>query len=280
MSRDEDADDFAPDGFDLEPAEDTARDADAPLPVRFHMLKAAGRSGMHARMALAGKGDPTTTAMEKGSATHAILFATAPVVFFPGKARRGKEWETWKALRRRDELIVSRSEYEAANKMADAVRSHSLAMDVLNGTHERTILWDSMGRTCRTTPDAASYLEFATELKTCACSDPQRFVWQAIRMHYHAQMAWHLGGITNAGLGQPANAYVVAVESAPPWPVTVLRLTDRALDKGQALCQLWFEKLLGFERSNQWPAYAGHVVDLDVPDDDDLNLTFGDVEAA
>lgn len=279
MSHIEDGEESAPDDFDIEPAEDTALDPDAPLPVRFHMLKAAGRSGMHARMALAGKGDATTTAKEKGSATHAIVFDTAPVVFFPGKARRGKEWEAWKALRRRGEIIVTRTEYEAANRMADAIRSHSLAMDVLNGTHERTILWQSQGRGCRTTPDAASYLEFATELKTCQCSDPQRFTWQAIRMAYHAQMAWHLGGITNAGLGQPERAFVVAVESAAPYPVTVLQLTERALDKGQALCQLWFERLLGFERSQQWPPYSQVVVDLDVPDDD-LALDFGDVEAA
>jgi hypothetical protein len=277
MILDDDDDDFASAG--LEPAEDTARDPDAPLPVRFHMLKAAGRSGMHARMALAGVDSETTTAREKGTATHAILFETAPVVFYPGKTRRGKEWEAWKALRRRGELIVSRSEYEAANRMVEAVRANPLAVEVLRGTRERSIFWQSMGRACRTTPDVASYLEFATELKTCACADPVKFTWQAIRMAYHAQMAWHLGGIINAGLGQPANAYVVAVESAPPWPVTVLKLTERALDKGQALCALWFEKLLGFERSGQFPPYAQHVVDLDVPDDD-LELSFADVEAA
>jgi len=247
---------------------------------------------MHARLALAGVDSETTTAREKGTGTHALVFETRRVITYspppspdakPGAkpkraVRSGKAWDAFKAANA-GALILSRTEYEAANRMADAVRADPRAMDVLNATHERRILWSSMGRACRTTPDAASYLEFATELKTTACADPDRFTWQAIRMGYHAQMAWHLAGIIGAGLGQPEAAYIVAVESAPPWPVTVLKLTERALDKGTALCSLWFERLLGFERSGQWPPYAQHVVDLDVPDDD-LELTFGDVEAA
>lgn len=246
-------------------------------PIRFSHLKAAGRSPAHARLALMGEGDDETRSMERGSATHALLFETVPVVAYPGAVRRGKEWEAFQA-NHADDLIVTAADYEKANRMADAVRANYLAQDVLRGTREKTLLWKDGGRECRATPDVADYLNHVTELKTCATADPQRFTWQALRMHYHAQLAWYLDAVVACGLGRPQAAYIVAVESSAPWPVTVLRLTDRALEAGRRACRLWFERLRGCERTGEWPAYSQSVLDLDVPDE--FELDFGDSEAA
>ncbi|HYF25325.1 MAG TPA: hypothetical protein VD931_06265, partial [Baekduia sp.] len=58
------------------------------------------------------------------------------------------------------------------------------------------------------------------------------------------------------------------------------RLTSRALEQGERLWRLWFERFQVCEQSGYWPAYAESVVDLDVPDD--VELTFSDeaLEAA
>lgn len=261
---------------------DAAQAQPGPLPVRFHMLRAAGRSPAHARLALSGAElEDETAAMERGTSTHAILFGTRKVVAYPGKQRRGKEWETFQALHRNAEILTARG-YECASRMAEAVSRSKLAMAVLAGSREQRILWQQQGRACRTTPDVASYLEYVTELKTTACADPARFQWHALRMHYHAQLAWHQTGVVSAGLGNPHSAFIVAVESAAPYPVTVMRVTDRALEAGEKLCRLWFERLIGCEKTNEWPwpeAYAQTVVDLDIPDDEP-ELIFGSVEAA
>jgi hypothetical protein len=276
---------------DLEESDNDGVTSDPP-PVRFHMLRAAGRSPAHAQLAIAGDSKKPTQSMEKGTAVHALVFGTRRVIPYtpppdpkakPGSSpkrvvRNGKTWDAFKAANP-DTEILAPADYDKAQRMAEAVRACPLALDVLRGTQERTLLWTSQGRTCRTTPDAASYMEFASELKTCSCSDPQRFAWHALRMHYHAQMAWHLEGIAGAGLGQPRTAYVVAVESAAPYPVTVLQLTERALEAGEKLCRLWFERLIGCEKTGEWPPYAQSVVPLDVADEDfDLSeLTFAEV---
>jgi hypothetical protein len=75
---------------------------------------------------------------------------------------------------------------------------------------------------------------------------------------------------------KPLAAYVVAVESTPPFPVTVMRLTDRALDQGERLCTSWMETLLNCEASNFWPPYAQSIVPLDVPDDPEIEFSDGE----
>lgn len=261
------------------------------IPVRFHHLRAVGRSPAHARLVLRGEEGESTREMQRGTAVHAILFETKRVIRYTvedakayggkpeGKkvSRQGKAWEAFEAANI-DAEILGGEEYEKAHRMADAVRADKLAMSVLGGTRERTILWDHLGRRCRATPDAAEYDSHVTELKTSSTSDPVRFTSHALRMHYHGQLAWQLDGVIASHLGRPSAAFVVAVESAPPFPVTTLRLTERALEKGRGLYHLWLERLLSCERANEWPSYAQSVVDLDVPED--AGYTFTDSEGA
>lgn len=249
------------------------------IPVRFHHLKAVARSPLHLRSCLDGEEKASTSALEKGTAVHALLFGTKTVTFYPGAVRRGKEWDGFKAAHEGD-CILTATEYEKAMRMAERVSNHKDAMWALDGVREKTILWKYLGRECRSTPDVFSpEMGFVTELKTCANADPQRFTWQALRMAYHAQLAYYMEAVAQSGLGTPRSAYVVAVESTAPYPVTVLRLTDRALDAGQRMFRLWFERFLACEQANAWPAYVESIVDLDVPEDD-LELTFGDDDAA
>ena len=48
----------------------------------------------------------------------------------------------------------------------------------------------------------------------------------------------------------------MAVETSPPYPVTVLRLTDRALAAGEKLIYAWMERLHVWEKSGEFPAYS------------------------
>jgi hypothetical protein len=249
------------------------------LPVRFHHLKTIGtKSPAHLRRLLLVAEDDQTYSMERGTATHALLFGTRKVVgYHEGKQRRGKEWDAFEAANT-DAEILSASDYERATRMAEAVSVHADAMRVLTGTQEQTILWKQQGRDCRATPDNRT-IEFVTELKTTKDSQPDKFTRQAIWMGYHAQLAWYMQAMLQSGKGLPREAFIVAVESSAPYPVTVLRLTKRALEMGERLVRLWWERLRACEESGEWPAYVQNIVDLDVPEDDEL--IFGDdVEAA
>lgn len=243
-----------------------------PGPVRFSHLRAYGRSGAHGFHARFGVEDDQTYAMERGTATHAILFDTRKVCGYPGSVRRGKDYEAF-AAEHADYEILTGAEYDKARRMADAVRQCELAQSVLQGATEQTLLFRWMGQDCRSTPDVRG-ADYCTELKTCATSDPERFPWHALRMHYHAQM--RLEAIASQAKGYRVdNCYVVAVESSEPFPVTVYRITDRALEMGERLLMLWMERLRGCELSGEWPPYVTSMAEIDLPPDE---IEYGEEE--
>lgn len=244
-------------------------------PIRFSHLKLMAKSPLHFRYAADEAGEQTLS-MRLGSFSHALLFGQ-PLAVYTGKVRRGKEWDEFEAAHT-GKAIVNRREYDEARRMADSVLSCREAVELLNcGPREQTIDWSILGRSCSGTPDVRGS-EFIVDLKTTRDSDPERFVRDGLRRCYHAQLAWYMDGVIASGLGIPTRAAIVAVESAPPHPVTVLHLTDRAIEQGRRLCRLWMERLLTCEASDSWPGYAQTGVPFDVPDDDDLVLKIGGEE--
>jgi len=203
-----------------------------------------------------------------GTAVHAIAFATKNVIAYDG-IRRGKAWDEFKA-EHQDAHILSMAENYKARGMADALLADTNAVKVLAGVAETTIKFNWYGRECRSTPDVRGP-DYMTDLKTCSSSDPAKFMWHSARMAYHAQMR-----MQQMACGQDidAPAYLVAVESTEPYPVTVFRMTENALMEGEKLLSIWMERLKACEESQQWPAYAQSIVPLDIPGD--IELDYGD----
>lgn len=247
------------------------------VPVRFSHLKQMALSPAHYRYAVQVDRDDTLS-MRLGRGVHSLLLDRPDrVTVFTGKTRQGKVWEAFEAeAERNNREVLNQREYEVAVGIANAVRSNAKAYELLlDGTvMESRIDWSMLGRACRSTPDARKP-GVLVELKTGRTSQPERFVSSATWMSYHAQLAFYRSAIRWAG-GDVCEAYIVAVESAPPFPVTVLRVTERALDYGDRLVRLWFERLLQCEQSNEWPGYVQSVVEFDVTDDPRDELVFGD----
>jgi hypothetical protein len=239
------------------------------LPIRFSHLRAYGRSAMHGHHARTVESEPTS-AMQLGTAAHAILFGNRKVIGYFGPVRRGKEYEAF-AADHPDTEILTAAEFYKADAMAAAVRASPLAMKYLDGEFEKTLLFKWYGQDCRATPDVRG-ARYVTELKTTADATPDKFQWHALRMHYHAQLAFQMIAAPEAEA-----AFIVVVESAPPFPVTVMQVTERALEQGQRLLSLWMETLIGAEQSGAYPAYCESLVMLDLPDD--IELDYGE-EAA
>lgn len=245
--------------------------------VRFSRLKLLAKSPAHYLANPQGESE----ALERGTAVHAVLLGGRRVIVWDKKTeptkkskggkqapRNGGAWDAFKAANPGATILLP-GEYETVMRMVDAVRANRDAMHILTGVVEDTILFDMLGLECRTTPDVRAHDgSFYTELKTCRSSDPFRFGFQTKQMSYHGQMAMHREGIRRAKLGPASHGYVVAVESTLPHPVTVFRVTDHALEKGDKQIRFWMERLKGCIQSGQWPPYAQSVVDLDVPDDE------------
>ena len=229
------------------------------LPVRFSTLKAMDKSPAHYQHAL-GR-DWSTGYLRKGTAVHAHLLGGADVVVYEGGVRRGKEWADFVAAHPGATILIP-SEARDVVGMRRSLERHETAMRLLEGARERTIRWQMNGRDCQGTPDVVR-AESVVELKTAKTAHPEWFVRDASRLAYHASLAWYQDGLRAAGLEDVNAAFIVAVESAEPWPVTVFELTRDALEVGRAMYRMWWERLMVCEASDHWPAYSEAIVPFD-----------------
>jgi hypothetical protein len=251
-------------------------------PVRFSRLKLFSKSAAH----YAANTGQDTASLRKGSGTHSYLIGDrdAVVVYEDGARNpRHKKYQEF-AEANEGKLILSPSEFEAVEGMRRSIERHSRAMELLNGIREERIEWSIAGRACAGTPDVVHLLPSGekrlVELKTGQSAAPDLFRWQAKKLSYHAQLAWYDNGIGLSMAYKPGPVvehFIVAVESSPPYPVTVVRVTPKMIDKGARQWRVWFEQLLVCERSGTFPAYVEADVDWDDDDGDGLEW---DEEAA
>lgn len=246
-------------------------------PLHFSQLKAMGLSPMHYEHRLK-VGREETRSLRLGIALDAGTFGTREVVVYQGD-RRGAKWKEFEALNAGpDKIIITAKEEPIVEGMARSLLARPDALELLRGTRQQTIQWSILGRECEGTPD--SFTEHrVTDLKTTRTAHPERFPREARKFGYTAQLSWYRHGLHAAGFPRPDRAFIVAVESVPPHPVTIFELTERALELGERTWRLWFERLRACEESNAWPPYTESFVPLDAPEDSEgFSLTIGGEE--
>lgn len=234
--------------------------------LRFSTLKLMGQSAAHYYAAC--QADTSSSPSQRiGSGAHAVLFEQ-PFAVYDGTVRRGKEWDAFE-LANADRPILNAKESEQAHRIAEALRADPLAAPLLfrpDVVHERRIDWTIGDRACRGTPDAYC-ADYVLDLKTTRCGQPERFVYDVKRYGYSSQLSWYQHGLAAAGIAEPRDCYIVAVESAAPYVVTTYHLPARAVALGWSQCMAWFEALRVCESSGVWPGYSQSVVELDAESD-------------
>lgn len=245
-------------------------------PVRFSTLKWMAESAYHYRV----NARAQARHLEIGSAVDALLLGTNEVMAYQGKVRRGKEWDAFQASNA-GKLIVTKKELALAEGMRDSVLACPYAVEVLKGRRQEEIFWEYLGRKCVSHLDvAAEDGTFVTELKTGQTSNPSKFRWQAFKFAYHAQLAFYRLAKEYQTGKKPRAAYIVIVSSKAPHVTTVMRVSEHALELGERLIRTWFETLLNCEKSNQWPGYAQTIIELDAPDDVDMDFDLNELVPA
>jgi hypothetical protein len=233
----------------------------ADLPVRFSALKLMSTSPRHYWDACQPREPYESSAMRLGSGVHALLLGQ-PCAVWQGKVRNGREWETFRD-QHRDMPILNVRENAVARAMCEAVLQHEHAPRVLFGAgtqREQRVEVERDGMVVQGRPDVFSPTTIV-ELKTCRTAEPYRLMRDASQRHYHAQLAWYADLLAEAGRATISEAYIVAVESQRPHPVTVLRLTSGALELGRATWRHWWGTMLACCREGQWPGYSAGVLD-------------------
>lgn len=239
--------------------------------VHVSNLKHMARSAAHYRVACERRMEPTAP-MRLGSLVHAIVLGGEPFAVWEG-TRRGKDWEAF-AAQYKDQLIVTSDEFCRATLIAEAVKRHPIAAPLLEGEREKHVLWDYQGRACSSRIDVLGDGHLL-DLKTTTNTDPETLMRACQKMAYHAQLAFYARAA--AVIGHPVREWrIIAVETAPPFEVTVLRLSPRTIEAGDKLVRLWMERLFACEAVNEWPGYVQCEVDWDLEDDAERLLIDGE----
>lgn len=249
-------------------------------PIRFSRLKAMATSPAHYLQAVTEEREDTP-AMRFGRAVHTLVLGGPEPVIWDGGIKRGKAWDAFYAEHIRDEILTA-DEYERAQAVAAAVLANPLAADLLEGSSlEQTVSWTVAGRACRGRLDILNPpRRLVADLKTTTAAGPDLFTRQALRMGYHAQLAWYGDGSRAAGIADPLHHFVIAVEVKPPYAPTVYEIDPQTVEIGRKLWRLWFERVLVCERSGYWPAYSESPLPLAAPDDPEFSLVIDGQEVA
>lgn len=220
--------------------------------------------------------------MRKGTALHAYLLGQKDRVVVYEDGARNQRHEKYQAFLADNpgKTILIPSETVDVDGMRRSIERHPEAMRLLDGIQEQLITWTMNGRECQAQPDVVhlkSDHKVVVELKSVFCSEPEILKRHARKMAYHAQVDWYAHGLDQSMTYPPSlpteEHYVVAVESAPPYPVTILHVCGSMLDKGRRIWRLWFEKALNCEQSGHFPGYVQSILDWEdeEPESDPLD---------
>ena len=243
--------------------------------LRFSTLKHFASSPAHFRYWQGREMEPSA-AMRIGTAVHSAVLGGAPVVRYDG-TRRGKAWDAFEASYP-GATILTATEYDTAQACRNAIWYNGEAFKHCGlgiGINERLIEWDFNGVPFRSTPDryyGPSDAATLVELKTTRSAQPARFLRDATSRWYHSQLAVYRAALATVGV-TVAKALIVAVETVPPYNVTVLELTDRALDVGYRTACGWLEQYKVCEASGEWPGYVQGPVTFDIEPEMDLDFS-------
>jgi hypothetical protein len=254
-----------------------AREHDGAL--HFSTLKHIAESPLHFDHVLR-NGIKVTKPMRVGTGVHRIVLGPQgahDVVTWPD-VRRGAAWETFKAKHEAlGNEILSKSEWLEAEEISAAVNANERARSLIHevgARHELPLRWEINGVPFSTRGIDLAAPRGIADLKSTRTAKPGIFARDAIKMHYHVQLALYEEGAKQNGIDTSGGVRLIAVESKAPYPVQVFRLTPALLERGRRELALWIETLKACAVSNHWPAYSDAELELDAPEV--VELDFGD----
>ena len=204
----------------------------------------------------------TSDAMDMGTAVHQLLLRDDRVdvtdLFTDFRTKDARAWRDM--VRSCGRIPMLRDKYEEAVDLSVCIRERMLEIEdprpFTNGTPEATIVWQEQDVWCRARLDwLRDDLETADDLKcTSRTADPRVFERQIWSYGYDVQAALYVRGVEALHGVRPRFRWV-AVETYPPFAVSVLELDDDAMFAAQVkvdeALRIWRECVT----KNEWPAY-------------------------
>lgn len=222
-------------------------------PLRFSNLKQFAKSPAHYLDSLTHPMVPTRV-MRIGTVADRIIFGQKPPVVYEGR-RYGKKWDQFRA-EVGDDNIVSQKEWDEGAAIAAAAMANPVAAEYLKGRPQVSLDWEMYGFKCTTGGIDCVGPQRIVDLKVTQCTHPDKWLWQAFRMQYDAQLVFYQEACHQNGIDTSAGLFIVGVESRRPFNCTVLELTPDTIEQAKMKIAGWFEQLRVCVDSNYFPGYC------------------------
>lgn len=217
--------------------------------------------------------------MNLGTTVHAILLHDDRVDVVPfDDFRKTEAREARDASLERGRVPVTRTMWDEANAIADAVRGNLAVTDdqplpFTDGQAEYVIRYKDNGADCRAMLDWLRHdRDYIDDLKTTFDASPGKVARHIFNMGYDIRAAFYIRAVVSEHGERISTWHTmhptfrwVFVETKPPYPVTIATLTPRALEsawvKVDEAIRLWNQCL----ETGHWPAYTPDNIVVDLP---------------
>jgi hypothetical protein len=211
-----------------------------------------------------------------GHAAHRLVLGVGPELHLI-------EHEKWNTNVAKKEVADTREagavplkpqQYAQVNAMADALKSHKLAMKLLrSGKPEQTLVWQDkrtgvmLRARLDVLPDARPGKRLIVpDYKTAAKADDASMQKAIAEYGYHIQGHWYTDGVTELGLAPDEVWFVLVVqEKTPPYLVNVVSPTESSMFIGGEWAQHAIDIYKQCTETGIWPGYSQEITHLELP---------------
>lgn len=229
------------------------------------------RTPAHAKAILDGELVYDSDAMTIGTAVHQFLLRDDRLQVIEADSYRTNDAKDKRDnARMAGRVPILRKQYDEAREIAQHVNGQILAADVdptpfTKGTAEHVIRFEDNGVKCRSLLDwLRDDFTVIDDLKTTSDASPAKFSRHVFNMGYDIQAAFYVRAVERE-YGETPRFRWVAVETKPPYPVSILTLSERAMFSAQvkvdAAIAFWKE----CTKTGVWPAYRTDEIEVDLP---------------
>lgn len=209
---------------------------------------------------------------EVGTAAHQLVLGDGPelvLVDYPDWRTNAAKEEA-AAARAIGAIPLKRPDFEKVHAMADALREHPEAADLLapgSGAAEQSLFWQDQAagiwRRARVDwlrPDKL------IDYKSTAAADLDSIQKSVHTYGYHMQAAWYLDGARELGLVPTGSEFVfIFQEKTEPYLVTVVTLDPVALRFGHDRNREAIDIYAYCRATGHWPAYSDRPTTISLP---------------
>lgn len=154
--------------------------------------------------------------------------------------------------------VVKADLFERASQMTKALLADPEASPLLVGGYsEQLVTWTdaATGIECRGRVDHINGC--LSDLKTTRSIEPRAFAASAVRLGYHAQLAFYADGLLANGIALSELPVIIAVENEPPYDVAVYQFELADLAAGRRVYRECLDRLAWCRANDQWPGVTG-----------------------